>query len=151
MIYRFKITFDASKTFFRIYELRGENTLYDFHEHIVNDLNYAPDQIVFFHVKDKTGKALKKYGLFDFGHGSMDEITIDALIARGEKALFYVFDTHSNRALRLTFVETDDELPRKSYPRTVDEKDDAPPQFVDKNLHSPTDLQMDEDLRMDEE
>ncbi|MDR2361815.1 MAG: hypothetical protein LBD91_03720 [Prevotellaceae bacterium] len=145
MIYRFKITFDASKTFFRIYELRGENTLYDLHEHIVNDLNHAPDQVVFFHVKDKTGKEIKKYGLFDFGHGSMDEITIDALIARREKTLFYLFDTHSNRALRLTFVETDEELPRKSYPRTADEKDDAPPQFVDKTPYSPTDIQIDEE------
>ncbi|MDR1681327.1 MAG: hypothetical protein LBS12_06055 [Prevotellaceae bacterium] len=144
MIYRFKVTFNASKGFYRLYELWGENTLYDLHEHIVNDLNYAPDQIVFFAVKDKSGKERKKYGLFDFGHGAMDEKTIDVLISHNETTLFYVFDVRGNRELCMTFVETDDELPRKSYPRTADEKDDAPPQFIDINSPSPEDLQIDE-------
>ena len=46
MIFRFKATFDSLKGFMRTYELRGTNSLYDFHEHIVNDLNFAPDQVV---------------------------------------------------------------------------------------------------------
>ncbi|MDR0668110.1 MAG: hypothetical protein LBF90_05790 [Prevotellaceae bacterium] len=133
MIYRFKLTFDPLKDFFRLYELQGEHTLYDLHEHIVSDLSYAPDQVVFFQIKDKNGKTRNKYGLFDFGNGSMDAVTIDQLIARKETTLFYMFDVRHNRALRLTFIETDDELPRKSYPRTADEKEDAPPQFVNKN------------------
>ncbi|MDR3133052.1 MAG: hypothetical protein LBU42_03390 [Prevotellaceae bacterium] len=131
MIYRFTATVDALKGFMRQYELRGSDTLYDFHEHIVNDLNFAPDQMVLFRVEDAKGKPLKEYGLFDLGDGSMDEIPIEQLIKRQEKTLLYVFDVHDNRALRLSFAGTDEALPRKSYPRTSDEKGVPPPQFLD--------------------
>jgi hypothetical protein len=132
MIYRFTATVDSLKGFMRQYELRGSNTLFDFHEHIVNDLNFAPDQMVLFRVAGAKGKPSKKYGLFDLGDGSMDEIRIEKLVKQQETSLLYVFDVRDNRALRLSFVETDDELPRKSYPRTADEKGDAPPQFLDR-------------------
>ncbi|MDR2802465.1 MAG: plasmid pRiA4b ORF-3 family protein [Prevotellaceae bacterium] len=132
MIYRFTATVDTLKGFMRRYELRGANTLYDFHEHIVSDLNFAPDQMALFRVEGAKGKPSKEYGLFDLGDGSMDEIRIEKLIAQHETVLLYVFDVHDNRALRLSFVETDDELPRKSYPRTSDEKGDAPSQFLDR-------------------
>jgi hypothetical protein len=132
MIYRFKATVDSLKGFMREYELRGSHTLYDFHEHIVQDLHFAPDQVVLFLVEGAKRMPVKEYGLFDLGDGSMDEIRIDKLVEWGETTLFYVFDVHDNRALRLSFVTTDDELPRKSYPRTSDEKGDPPAQFLDR-------------------
>ncbi|MDR0694910.1 MAG: plasmid pRiA4b ORF-3 family protein [Prevotellaceae bacterium] len=116
----------------RQYELRGSNTLYDFHKHIVNDLNFAPDQMVLFRVESTKGKPTKEYGLFDLGDGSMDEIHIEKLVKQQETTLLYVFDMRDNRSLRLSFVETGEELPRKSYPRTSDEKGEAPAQFLDR-------------------
>jgi len=132
MIYRFVATFEPLKGFMRQYELRGSDTLYDFHMHIVNDLNFAPDQMMVFRSVDSKGKNLKQYGLFNMGDGSVDEVTIEELVARKETTLLYVFDMHDDRALRLAFVQTDDELLRKSYPRTSDEKGTPPSQFVDK-------------------
>ncbi|MDR0582665.1 MAG: plasmid pRiA4b ORF-3 family protein [Prevotellaceae bacterium] len=132
MIYRFTATVASLKGFMRRYELRGADTLYDFHEHIVNDLNFAPDQMVLFRVESAKGKPLKEYGLFDLGDGSMDEISIEKLVKQQETTLLYVFDMRDNRVLRLSFVGTDEELPRKSYPRTSDEKGDAPSQFLDR-------------------
>ena len=132
MIYRFTATVNSLKGFMRQYELRGSNTLYDFHEHIVSDLNFAPDQMVLFRVESAKGKPAKEYGLFDLGDGSMDEIPIEKLVKQQETTLLYVFDMRDNRALRLSFVKTDEELPRKSYPRTSDEKGDAPTQFLDR-------------------
>ena len=134
MIYRFTATIASLKGFMRQYELRGANTLYDFHEHIVNDLNFAPDQMALFRVEGAKGKPSKEYGLFDSGDGSMDGIAIEKLVKQHETTLLYVFDMRDNRALRLSFVETDGELPRKSYPRTSDEKGDAPAQFLDRNM-----------------
>ncbi|MDR3351328.1 MAG: plasmid pRiA4b ORF-3 family protein [Prevotellaceae bacterium] len=131
MIYRFTATVDSLKGFMRQYELRGSNTLYELHGHIVNDLNFAPDQMVLFRVESAKGKPSKTYGLFDLGDGSMDEIHIEQLVKQKETTLLYVFDMHDNRALRLSFVKTDEELPRKSYPRTSDEKGDPPSQFLD--------------------
>jgi hypothetical protein len=133
MIYQFKATFDSLKGFYRQYDLRGKDTLYDFHEHMVNDLHFAPDQVVWFLVKKANGKTVKKYALFDLGDGSMDEITIEQLNLGNGATLFYVFDVHDNRSLRLTFLGTGEALPRKSYPRTSDEQGDAPLQFVDAN------------------
>jgi hypothetical protein len=132
MIYRFTATVDSLKGFMRQYELRGANTLFDFHEHIVSDLNFAPDQMVLFRVEGAKGKPSKEYGLFDLGNGSMDEIHIEKLVKQQETTLLYVFDVRDNRALRLSFAGTDEELPRKSYPRTADEKGDAPSQFLDR-------------------
>ncbi len=146
MIYRFKATFDSLKGFMRQYELRGGNTLYDFHEHIVEDLSFAPDQMVVFYSVDNKGKVLRQYGLFNMGDGSMDEITIEQLLDRKETTLLYVFDMRDKRSLRLSFMETDDELPRKSYPRTADEKGTPPSQFVNKQTTSDFDDDIAEDI-----
>ncbi len=74
MIYRFKVTIDGAKGFFREYELRGTQTLYHFHEHIVSDLDFAPGQMALFRVEAANGKVLKEYGFFDTGHGPLEGI-----------------------------------------------------------------------------
>ena len=151
MIFRFKATFDTLKGFMRTYELRGTNSLYDFHEHIVNDLNFAPDQVVMFKVLDAKGKIQKQYGLFDLGDGAMDEINIEKLMAQKNIALIYVFNIRDNRALRLTLLDIDEELPRKVYPRTSDEKGTPPGQFVDSQNAEAYDDDATEDMIDDDE
>ncbi len=73
-----------------------------------------------------------------------------------ETELLYVFDMRFDRFLRLFFVAADDEQPRKSYPRTSDEKGDAPSQFnrlVVKETASPDSIELDdrEELGIDED
>ena len=132
MIYRFKASISDQKGFEREYELRGDHTLYDFHEHIQNDLGFAPDQMVTFFSTDLTWTPRNEYGLFDSGNGSMDQHEIATLVKNEKLCLLYVFDIFHDRALRIEFLTTDDENPRKSYPRTAVEKGLPPNQFSDK-------------------
>ena len=132
MIYRFKASIHKQKDFLREYELRGDHTLYDLHEHIQNDLAFAPDQMVTFYVTDAQQKIKKEYGLFDMGNGSMDQQYIETLIERKETHFLYVFDTFNNRALHIVFLGADEEASRKTYPRTTLEKGMPPDQFSDK-------------------
>jgi hypothetical protein len=142
MIYRFKASIATSKIFLRVYEVKASQTLYDLHEHIQNDLGYAPDQMIEFRTLDTQGKQRHEYGLFDMGDGSIDNISLQTLHQRGEFTLLYVFDMHNNRALRLDFMEEDEASPRKVYPLTIQEKGIAPEQFNirvtdDDELHIP--------------
>jgi len=129
MMYRFKASIASSKNFLRVYEVKASQTLYDLHEHIQNDLGYAPDQMIEFRTLNKKGKQQHEYGLFDMGDGSIDTVSLKMLHQRDELTLLYVFDIRNDRALRLDFIEEDEEAPRKVYPRTSEEKGVAPDQF----------------------
>lgn len=129
MIYRFKATIASLKNFIRVYEVKSSQTLYDLHEHIQNDLGYAPDQMIEFRTLDKKGKRQHEYGLFDMGDGSIDTVSMKMLHQHDELTLLYVFDIRNDRALRLDFMEEDEEIPRKVYPLTSQEKGAAPDQF----------------------
>jgi hypothetical protein len=142
MIYRLKTTIATSKTFLRIYEVKASQTLYDLHEHIQNDLGYAPDQMIEFRTLNKKGKQQHVYGLFDMGDGSIDNISLQALRQRDELRLLYVFDMRNDRAFLLDFMEEDEASPRKVYPLTIQEKGVAPDQF---NARVIIDIEDDED------
>ncbi len=129
MIYRIKATTEGSKNFLRMYEIKTSQTLYDLHEHIQSDLGYAPDQMIEFRTLNATGEEAHEYGLFDMGDGSIDTITMQDLEEREEMTLFYVFDMHNDRTIRLEIIEEDEIAPRKVYPLTSEEKGIAPDQF----------------------
>ena len=129
MIYRYKATNPKSKTFLRLYEAKTDTSLYRLHHFLQNDLSFAPDQQVFFKTFTADGAPVHTYGLFDLGHGAMDQVRLEALVGRGETVVHYVFDTFNNRAIILQYEGEDEELPRKVYPRTIQERGAAPDQF----------------------
>ena len=129
MIYKYKATIKASKLFMREYEINGDISLYSLHDFFVNDLEFAPDQMVVFRGLDNKDKLCSEYGLFDMGDGSMDSVTIDKTIAKGETTIHYIFDLNNDRALILTLVSEVERSMRASYPRLVAEKGRNPDQF----------------------
>jgi hypothetical protein len=128
MIYRLRITAAAPKDFLRIVEIKTSQTLYTLHEHLQNDLGYAPDQMIVFRTPAE-GKKKKQYGLFDMGDGSIDTLTLAGLKRKHKLELQYVFDLRNDRFLKIELIEEDDASPRKTYPRTTDEKGLPPNQF----------------------
>ena len=130
MIYRYRASIPGSKVFMREYEIKGETTLYKLHDFLVNDLDFAPDQMVAFRGLDATDKVRSEYGLFDFGDGSMDMVTIEKTIAKGEESLLYVFDLRKDRVIKLSLAGEGEESRRASYPRCVAEKGRNPEQFA---------------------
>jgi hypothetical protein len=140
MVYRFKATTEYPKNFLRIYEIKENQTLYHLHEHIQDDLGYAPDQMIVFRSIDEKGTEKNEYGLFDMGSGSIDSLSLAEMKKRGELTLLYVFDMHNDRFLKLEFIEEDEAAPRKVYPLTSEEKGLAPDQFSAKHIHGDDEL-----------
>ena len=129
MIYRYKAILPQNKNFIRIYEVRSNTTLYAFHLFLQNDLCFSPDQQVFFRSYNKSGNQVCVYGLFDTGHGSMDQVRLEMIHKKGEETLHYVFDIFKERYLLLQLEGTERALQRKTYPRTIVAQGGDPHQF----------------------
>lgn len=132
MVYKYKASIPGSKVFMREYEIKGETTLYKLHDFLVNDLEFSPDQMVAFRGLDEVENLRSEYGLFDMGDGSMDMVTIEKTIKKGEVSLLYVFDLRKDRVIKLTLMGEVEESRRASYPRLVAEKGRNPEQFASK-------------------
>lgn len=130
-IYRLKATFPGHKVFFREYELKADTKLYSFQKFLLNDLSFAPDQMCVFKGVGQDGAIVGEYGLFDMGDGSMDTISFEMLIERGETRLWWVFDLFSGRYLQFDYMGEAEYDPRGSYPVLVASKGSNPNQFSD--------------------
>lgn len=129
MVYKYRATLPKHKAFLREYDIKGETKLYKLHDFLQNDLGFSPDQMVMFRGVDEDGVVLRKYGLFDLGDGSMDTVTLEKTIQRGEVSLQYVYNLQQNLYIVLTFVSEAEYLPKESYPRLLVEKGRNPDQF----------------------
>ena len=129
MVYQFRATIPESKVIYRVYEIRGDMTLFRFNSFITDNLGFSPDQMVLFEGYDEKGVLCSEYGLFDMGDGAMDAVTFDKVVQRGEVELRYLFDLRNDRYIKLVFEGEVDYLPMRAYPALVEEKGQNPDQF----------------------
>ena len=129
MVYQFRATIPESKVFYRVYEIKGDMTLFRFNAFITDNLGFSPDQMVMFEGYDEKGALCSEYGLFDMGDGAMDTITFEKVLERGETELHYVFDLRNDRYIRLVFEGETSYLPMRADPALVEEKGQNPDQF----------------------
>ena len=129
MVYQFRATIPESKIFFRVYEIKGETTLFKFTSLINDDLGFSPDQMVLYEGYDEHGELSSEYGMIDLGDGAMDTVTFDKVLKRGETELRYLFDMRNNRYIRLVLEGEAEFSPLRIYPCLVDEKGQNPDQF----------------------
>ena len=129
MVYQFRATIPESKIFFRVYEIKGETTLFKFTSFINDDLGFTPDQMVLYEGYDEHGELSSEYGMIDLGDGAMDTVTFDKVLKRGETELRYLFDMRNNRYIRLVLEGEAEFSPLRIYPCLVDEKGQNPDQF----------------------
>ena len=130
MIYRFKATIPGSKLFMREYEIPGDYSLFKLHTWLTSQFEFNPDQIVAFRGINATGKSKSLYGLFDMGDGSMDAVTIEQCIKKGEIFIQYIYNIQRGSVIVFSLIEEDVPLmPRCTYPRLVAEKGKDPDQF----------------------
>lgn len=128
-VYKFKVTLPGNKIFFREYEIKGDTTLFALHKFLVNDLEFAPDQMFAFKGFTKDSKAKSTYGLINYGSGTVDRTTVDMALEKGEEILLYIYDIKKARFLQLTLIEEVEVSPRASYPRVTGERGRLPSQF----------------------
>ena len=132
MILRYKITFPSNKVFFREYELKDDMTLFALNKFLTNDLDFAPDQMIAFRGYGKDGKLKAMWGLFDFGSGTIDGVSLEKVLESGAEVLHYVFDVSKNKYLNMSCIAEVGRIPHVSYPRLVAEKGRIPGQFESK-------------------
>lgn len=130
MVLKFRASIPGSKVFMREYEVRGETSLYELHSYLTDDMGFSPDQMVLFRGVDSKGTIGGEYGLFDFGDGAMDSVSLSELLKKGEKTLLYVFDLKRERYIKLDCIGEAEESLRFAYPRLVAEKGRNPEQFA---------------------
>jgi len=129
MIYKIRATIPSSKVFVREYEIPANMSLFNFNKFIINDLCFSSDQIVVYRAIDENGKMTAVYGLFDLGYGSLDRVSFEQLVEKGQNVLQFCYDMHNNSCIVLTIVGEEPENPRNHYPQTVLEKGHNPDQF----------------------
>ncbi|MDR1227114.1 MAG: plasmid pRiA4b ORF-3 family protein [Prevotellaceae bacterium] len=134
MIFRFKVTSMERADFLRELDIQGEQTLYDLHMCIQNDLDYDDSQPVVFYTADSSWKRGQAYSLFGQGGSElMDEVSLGSLVRAKHHRLIYKFDVHNGRTFRLELLSMEEPSPRVKYPCVGTTKGEPPMQIGDAN------------------
>ena len=128
-VFRYKAVIPGNKIFMREYELETGMSLFRLHEFLDRDLGFSPDQMTVFETLSDKGVIMRRIGLFDFGDGSMDRVSVEDAFKGGTAALRYVYNMTKALSLELRFESEADYNPRLSYPVLVAEKGRNPDQF----------------------
>lgn len=110
MVYVFKVTLKGIKGFYRVYQMGGLSTLYDFHKQMCSDMEFPQDQLIMFKVLDAGGGVLGRYGLFDLGGGTVDKINVEQLFKKGADSFLYYYDVPNKKSVIITFEGVEDKL-----------------------------------------
>ena len=77
MVFRLRVTLTGIKGFFRIYHVNGATTLYTLHKQMRADMEFPQDQLIMFKGLDIEGGVVGRYGLFDLGSGTVDQVSLE--------------------------------------------------------------------------
>ncbi len=96
----------------------GETTLYEFHKQMRADMEFPQDQLIMFKAMDAGGGVLARYGLFDLGSGTVDNVTVAQTVKKGVASFLYFYDVPNRKSVIVTFDGTE-------------EKPECPPAIVE--------------------
>ncbi len=134
MIFQFRMLSDENDDFVRDYEVRGDQTLLDFHNIILESLEYEACMASFFTAGEQWER-LREFTLLDMGDGSsqtplpMERITLDELVRSENQRFIYLFDLLGDRAYYLELIGLDKPQEGALYPREVFARGEVPDQW----------------------
>ncbi|MBE6182372.1 MAG: plasmid pRiA4b ORF-3 family protein [Rikenellaceae bacterium] len=135
MIFRFRMLSDENDNFVRDYEVMYDMSLLDFHEFILQSLEYEPCMASFF-TADNRWEKLREFTLMDMGDDgsetspqSMEEVVLGQIIHNNRDRLIYLFDLFGDRAYYLELTGTYEAEADSSYPREIYAQAEAPDQY----------------------
>jgi len=132
MRYRLRVTLTGIKGFYRVYELEGSMSLYQFHKQMRADMEFPQDQLILFKGLDPEGNVVGRYGLFDLGSGTVDQMTIDAVAEAGIMSFVYFYDVTNKKSVNIALEEQIEVSPKEKKlvnPTIVDTKGPNPIEF----------------------
>lgn len=134
MVFRFRMLSDENDRFVRDYEVLYDMTLLEFHEFLLEALEYEPCMASFFTADDRWEK-LREFTLMDMGDGgedepeAMDRVTLGQIIHHLRDRLIYLFDMFTERAYYLELTGAYESDPTGQYPREIYAVADVPDQY----------------------
>ena len=131
MILKYRVSLPGIKGFARVYELKSSTTLYSFHKQMRADMDFPQDQLVLFKAFDAEGDVSARYGIFDLGSGTIDDMTMAQCHKKGEDKFIYFYDTTNVKSVIVTLEDVINAEPRKGviYPLLVETKGPNPIEF----------------------
>lgn len=127
MNYKYRVTLEGIKGFYRVYDVNGSNTLYTFHKQLRADLEFPMDQPILFKSFDADGKVVARYALIDLGDGTVDDITVSKTVAAGIVRFVYFYDVLAKKYVIITLEgESDGD---STLPVIIDSKGPLPIDF----------------------
>jgi len=130
MVFKLRVTLSGIKGFFRVYHVHGATTLYTLHKQIRSDLEFPQDQLIMFKALDITGAVVGRYGLFDLGWGTVDQIPLEKVVKAGATDFVYFYDVTNRKSVNIA-VEGEVEGSRVSpdFPYLAEVKGPNPIEF----------------------
>ena len=133
MVFRFRMLSDENDNFVRDYEVPYDMTLLDFHNFILQSLEYEECMASFFTADDRWEK-LHEFTAVDMGGDSestsaMEETTLGQIIHNHRDRLIYLFDMFADRAFYIELTGAKEAEKGFEYPRVAFENAPAPDQY----------------------
>ncbi len=125
---------DENDNFVRDYEVMYDSTLLDFHNFILESLEYEECMASFF-TADNRWEKLREFTLMDMGDGgedapeAMESVTLGQIIHNNRDRLIYLFDMFAERAYYLELTGAYEAAEGASYPREIYAQAEAPDQY----------------------
>lgn len=134
MVFRFRMLSDENDNFVRDYEVMYDTTLLDFHNFLLQSLEYEPCMASFFTADDRWEKQreftlLEMDGDSEVGPQAMERVTLGQIIHNNRDRLIYLFDLFGDRAYYLELTGAYEADPKADYPREIFARADAPDQY----------------------
>lgn len=127
MNYKYRVTLEGIKGFFRLYVVNGNSSLYTFHKHLRDDLEFPLDQPILFKSFDEGGAVAARYALVDLGSGTVDDVTVAQTVQAGIVKFMYFYDVLAKKYVIVTLEGEADET--VTVPVIIDSKGPLPIDF----------------------
>lgn len=129
MILRYRVSLPGIKGFARVYEIKASSSLYTFSKQMRADMSFPQDQMVLFKAFDKDGNVTSRYGIFDLGAGTIDSVTLEQTLKKGEISFTYFYDTTNAKSVIVSYEGEAEPRPGVVYPILVETKGPDPVEF----------------------
>lgn len=134
IVFRFRMLSDENDNFLRDYEVLYDSTLLEFHNFLIESLEYEECMSSFF-TADAHWEKLVEYTMMDMEINSenapiaMDKVSLGQILKKLRDRLIYLFDPFGDRAYYLELTSVYEQDPDASYPREIYAQADVPDQY----------------------
>ncbi|UCG28260.1 MAG: hypothetical protein JSV24_02550 [Bacteroidales bacterium] len=136
MVYTFRIISHEEESFVRDFCIRTDQTFFDFHMAIQDELGYDKSQMASFFLANEEWEKEKEITLFEMSDDRskeylvMDKVRIGQAVTELKQKILYVFDFFSDRCFYAELIKKDKEDPSATYPVCVRAKGRVPIQII---------------------